>query len=379
MKMALFFTRGMSLKTWIETGLIDREKSIYEEHIKKGDLTIIYWFTYGNEDKHYARELKKNGFLDHNIEVIRMPRFFNINKIGSWLYSLCLPFLKRDILKQCDIYKTNQMEGSWSAVIAKYLYNKPLLLRTGYTKSILIKTLTNSKLKMKFYENLERFVFNKCDMIIVTNRHDKMYIHDKYRIHPNKVKVLYNYIDIDKFKPINNDKYEHKVVFVGRIHHEKNLINLIKSIATTELTLDIYGNGELEGNLKILAKELNIKVNFMGVVPNNKLPQILNKYRYYVISSFYEGMPKTLLEAMACGVICIGTDVKGINEIIEDGVTGYLSNGTGSKDISLAIQRALKGDNEKIITNGVRKIRDHFSLETISNMEIKIIKSLVQC
>ena len=54
---------------------------------------------------------------------------------------------------------------------------------------------------------------------------------------------------------------------------------------------------------------MDVDVKFNGVVANDKLPDILNEYKYYILASNYEGMPKTLLEAMACGNLCIGTNV----------------------------------------------------------------------
>ena len=58
MKFALFFTRGISLKTWIDTGLFDREKQLYEEHLRRGHLGKVYWLTYGADDAAVANELR---------------------------------------------------------------------------------------------------------------------------------------------------------------------------------------------------------------------------------------------------------------------------------------------------------------------------------
>ena len=54
MQLALFFTRGISLKLWFETGLFDREKQLYEEHLRRGHLKKIYWLTYGIDDAELA-------------------------------------------------------------------------------------------------------------------------------------------------------------------------------------------------------------------------------------------------------------------------------------------------------------------------------------
>ena len=87
MILSLFFTRNVSLENWISQGLFDREKLIYEEHIKDNNLEKVYWFTYGSNDHRLSEELKKENRLHENIEIFEMPKFFNIPKIGSFFYS----------------------------------------------------------------------------------------------------------------------------------------------------------------------------------------------------------------------------------------------------------------------------------------------------
>ena len=122
---------------------------------------------------------------------------------------------------------------------------------------------------------------------------------------------------------------------------------------------------------------MNVQVNFIDVVANYKLPEILNRYKYYVLPSVFEGMPKSLLEAMACGLVCIGTDIDGINEIIEDGVNGYLANGTSVQALNEAINRAIKQSAEAIADGAVQTIRDKFSIETIVEQEKELFESLM--
>src|SRR3972149_402807 len=76
-----------------------------------------------------------------------------------------------------------------------------------------------------------------------------------------------------------------------------------------------------------ISKAAAASVRFMGSISNEELPPVLNRYRFFALPSVREGMPKALIEAMACGLVCIGTDVEGINEIIRDGENGFLAGG----------------------------------------------------
>lgn len=374
MKLALFFTRGVSLKNWVDLGLFDREKQLYEEHLRRGHLDKVYWLTYGSGDAGIANELRAAARLHPDIIVLPMPRFFS-GKLGCLLYSFLVPLFHRRLLKSADVFKTNQMNGSWSAVAAKWLYRKPLIVRTGFLASLFAEKQANMKSKRN-YERAERFAYHYADVGVVASGADRQYICSKYNIESARIEVLHNYVDTAVFHPADSEKYADRVIFVGRLQPEKNLFNLIEAVLKNDLILDVYGGGELRDKLEILAKKLGAKVNFMGIVPNQQLPDILNHYRYYVLPSFYEGTPKTLLEAMACGLVCIGTDVDGINQIINDGVNGYLAKGTDPQALTEAINRAIRLPNAHITQEAVRKIHNEFSLKTVAEQENKIIAGL---
>lgn len=121
--LALFFTAGISLKTWYDIGSIYREVAIYNELSKY--FKHIYFFTYGVEE-----DLKFKSYLADNITII--PKKYVSN---SLIYSFMIPFIHHKILKDVDILKTNQMWGSWSAVLTKLIYRRKLVVRTGYMLS----------------------------------------------------------------------------------------------------------------------------------------------------------------------------------------------------------------------------------------------------
>ena len=369
--LSLFFTRGISLEIWVNQGLFDREKLLYEEHLTQNNLNKIYWFTYGSSDKRLAEKLKKEGRLHKDILIFEMPKLFNVPKIGSYLYSFFLPIIHKNILKKSDILKTNQMDGSWSAVIAAKLYNKPLINRTGYTLSIFIKRKNVSKLAQYLVELVERVAYQRANINVVASNEDKNYLINKYGIENKSINTIYNYIDTDLFKPLDLKKYSNRIIFVGRLNKQKNLFNLIEAISKTNLALDIYGQGELKEDLIAFSRKLNVDVNFNDIVDNNDLPNILNRYKYYILVSLYEGMPKTLLEAMACGCVCICTNVSGINEVIEDGVNGYLSNETDTSAIVNTINTTtMKSNNmHDISINARATILKRFTLKQVAQTE----------
>jgi glycosyltransferase involved in cell wall biosynthesis len=370
----------VSLKLWVDSGLFEREKVIYERHLVNNNFKKIYWITYGGTDKRLADLLKISGRLHSDIHICQMPKAFNIPKLGSYLYSFFIPFYYKKILLKSSLLKTNQIDGSWSAVISKWLYKKPLIIRTGYTASHLECAKNSNSFICKKFRFIERLVYKYSDFSIVSSSESNQYVKKKYCIDKNKITTLYNYINLEDFRPrYKEEKYNNRILFVGRLNTQKNLFNLIQAISKTNFTLDIYGSGELEKELHNFVLANNAAVNFYGVKSNKELAKIYNKYRYYILPSIVEGMPKTLLEAMSSGCLCIGTDVPGINEIISNGETGILAKSTSVDDLTDAIHRAAnEQDKNTIINKGVGFIHEMCDVNRVVEREYQIMSKLIK-
>lgn len=80
-------------------------------------------------------------------------------------------------------------------------------------------------------------------------------------------------------------------------------------------------------------------------------------------------MPKALLEALACGLLCVGTDVEGINEVIKDGDNGILAEGIDAKALCKAMIMIQNEDVQKKILENIDNEQKINSLETIVDKE----------
>ncbi|MDK2789540.1 MAG: hypothetical protein PWP15_47 [Methanothermococcus sp.] len=367
--LGLFFTEGISVELWHNKGMFFREKLIYEKLLEKGVLDKIYWFSYGVNDKKYEK------YLHEDIEIITMPKIFNF-RVGKLIYSFLMPFIQYRYLKKCNIFKTNQMWGSWTAIISKIIYKKSLILRTGYTIS-LFSLKENKKIPYFINKLIEKLAYKFADFSIVSSNEDYNYVIKNYGV--RNIIVNPNYINTDLFKPMNIKK-EKDIIFVGRLSKQKNIFNLIKAFKSLNYDLDIYGDGELKEKIEELIKDLKLddKVKLKGTVPNSELPSILNQYKIYVLPSFYEGMPKTLLEAMACGLPCLGTDVEGTREVIIHGENGWLTN-TDLESINKGIVKLMEAKNlrKKLGENARKTIEEKYSLKKVVDMEIEVYENLI--
>ena len=321
-KLTLFFTYGVSLDIWEKKGLLNRELRIYEELIKKHDMQIQL-LTYGNEsDYQWVKDFKG---------LTVLPVYSRINfsksKIVRFLQSLLIPWKFRKELADQNIFKTNQMLGGWVAVLSKLMFKKPLIVRCGYEIYNFHKLQNKPFIITSLLWLMSLFTYKLANTIHVVTKEDLNVVTKLFWVPVSKIEVRPNWIDINIFKPIKDSNRSYKkVLFVGRLEKEKNIFLLLDALFKTSLELDIVGEGSLKSKIQIYADNLGVKVKFLGSVPNNKIAEMYNSYVVYVLCSLYEGNPKTLLEAMACGCAVIGTDVPGIRSIISHKKNGLLAD-----------------------------------------------------
>jgi glycosyltransferase involved in cell wall biosynthesis len=135
----------------------------------------------------------------------------------------------------------------------------------------------------------------------------------------------------------------------------------------------IVGRGPMEAELRNMVKRLNIEhaFKFLGIVPS--VPEVMNQCDIFVRPSLTEGMPLTILEAMACGLPVIASKIPGSSEVVKDGETGILVEVGNVEKLSNAIIRLLEDENyaEKIRTRAYEFVKKHYSWDRIAEEYLK--------
>ncbi|MBA7469902.1 D-inositol-3-phosphate glycosyltransferase [subsurface metagenome] len=363
--LALFFTAGVSLQTWHDIGIIDREVAIYNGLSKY--FKNIYFLTYGE-----AEDLRFKDYLADNITIV--PKKYISNNL---LYSCILPFIHYRILRKVDILKTNQMLGAWGAVLAKLIYGEKLVVRTGYMLSIHFAKRNPRSQRKWLMKSIERIVYKLANAIITTSQANFEYIENNYQPRQNHI-LIPNYVETDIFKPMAVTKRKGSICFVGRLTQQKNLFALLEALKGLPYTLTIIGSGDQEEQLKEFAQKIEVKVDFSGNIPNHELPEILNQHELFILPSLWEGMPKTLLEAMSCGLPVVGTKIDGTKEVIEHGRNGILCD-IDSGSIRQAITGLMEKEElkKRVGINARRTIEERFSLGKLAEEELKLYMGLL--
>jgi len=367
-KMALFFTLGVSLRLWDRQGILSREVRLYNELAKA--LDRVFFLTYGSRDGAYASEIAP-------IEVLPRPR-----AVPKVFYSFLMPFIHHGVLKEVYFLKTNQMPGAWAAAVAKFLFRKRLIVRCGFEWKKFLEERRAPRLKRLLAHLLELLIYRAADVVVLTSEEMKQYVCRVFGLLERKVVVIPNYVDTDLFRPIPGArKVPNRLIFTGRFVKQKNLQNLLKALRDLpEVELVLVGDGPLREALSSFVKSHRLKVRFMGWVPNEQLPEILNTAEAFVLPSLYEGNPKALLEAMACGLAVIATNVDGIKDLVSHGVNGYLCRDTSPEALREAIREVLSNEElrARLGLNARMFVLRNFSLTAVVAREISLLKMLAK-
>lgn len=369
LKLALFMTQGMSLASWQRIGTLERETAIYRalKNQRGVETHIVSWGS--QKDQSIAQQ---QGLAAAHPNAFRLPRS---------LYERLLPLLHRRSFREIDLFKTNQMMGADLALRTARHFGKPLIARCGYmwSKNVIIEDGIGSPRAHKALQT-ESFVFQNADHIIVTTREMADDVIERFATAEKRISIIPNYVETDRFRPPADRLCCATPIlgFVGRIAAEKNLANLLDAIKGLNVEMKLAGDGPLRESLQAKAEEQG-NAHFVGRVPNIRLPEFLRNCSAFVFPSLYEGHPKSLIEAMACGLPVVATNIAGIRELITHGKTGILCE-PDVQSIRDSICYVLSNPEyaNQLGRNAHRFVEEHFSIEKIVEKEWQVYQRVYE-
>jgi len=288
----------------------------------------LYWkdyLRYFDQIEVIAR-VKKVDFIDDsfkrvdgkNVSVLAMPYY-----VGVKSFILNLPRLLQrafGLVKGGDVFILR------SGNVSNVLWIFVMLFRKGYVreypgniyegitgfagKSIHIKILAQFlnflAKKQAQMSKANSFVSQDCKATYATKK-------------PSYVFSSFNVDEIVTKKNSYEVEGDFKLVTVGRLEGEKGHKDLLNALEKTDVNVEltVIGDGSQFKALKEQAQKIKSKVNFLGAITDrDKLFKSISNADLFVIPSHTEGMPRSLLESMAIGIPCIGTNVGGIPEVL---------------------------------------------------------------
>ncbi len=164
--------------------------------------------------------------------------------------------------------------------------------------------------------------------------------------------VIGNGVDIGEFYPQNGKNKENYILFVGRLDFRKGIFDLLESwkiviSQNKDCELIIVGKGPLEKKIRefLIMNNIEMRVKLFGFVSRENLVKLYQNAKICVIPSHYEGLPTVLLEAMACGLPVISTEVSGSKDVIKDNYNGMFVPTQSPEKLAFKILYLLNNEN----------------------------------
>ena len=196
------------------------------------------------------------------------------------------------------------------------------------------------------HDHAVRALVKKCDCIIALSDYWKGFFENELGC--KNVVIIKNVITAPVLRPNKSDRFS--LLFLGLLGHNKGIYDLLDCLTEhrdefrNKLRLYVGGNGEVEKVKQIIASnDLSDIVSFEGWVSGDNKIELLNKANAYILPSYHEGLPISILEAMSYSLPIISTNVGGIPEILKDGENGYLIE-PGDKEAMYKSIKSLMSD-----------------------------------
>ncbi len=292
------------------------------ERLPKKILHIIESLAIGGAEKLLLGMINGMSNYEHHLIILGEPETLR-SSISADCAFLNLGIKNRpDFIRAVGKVKKYIRENNIDIVHA-HLYKANILSRLATPRKVLLFNSIHAISSLAAYHGsrmtliIERLSYRKRHHIIAVSQ-EVLKDFKNYVGLKGPSTVLYNFIDEKFFAPqpraeFSKDKLQ--LVAVGNLRHQKNypyLIEAFKKISPS-VSLDIYGEGLMQAELKKQINEHKLNIRLCGL--QKDMHTILPRYDAFVMSSFFEGQPLSLLEAMACGLPVLLADIPVLREV----------------------------------------------------------------
>ena len=226
-----------------------------------------------------------------------------------------------------------------------------------------------------------------ADNVICYTEMEKERLNNLLNVDYDKITVIPNGVDTDLFCP-NIDKYledeSPKILWVGRLVPGKGVEYLIRSIGILaknipKIKVLLVGEGPQKSKLLDLIANLKLKENIsmLDHVENKKMPIIYQKSDVFVLPSLNEGVPRTILEAMSCGIPVVCSEIPHLSSIIDE--CGIMVPQKDAVAMAGAIHCIISDSDHanKLGRNGRKRVARNYSWANTVEKTVALYKGLI--
>lgn len=218
----------------------------------------------------------------------------------------------------------------------------------------------------QFYTLTERLLSPLTRRIITVSEHDRQLALRLHVAPAHRLVTVHNGMPLLGGALAQPQKGPPTLVMVARFQEQKDHTTLLRALAGLQelpWSLELIGDGPLEGAMRALAAELGLaqRVQFMGA--RSDVAERLRAAQVFVLASHWEGFPRSILEAMRSGLPVVASDVGGVRESVQDGVNGRVVPPADIDALRLALHALIVSpqDRQRLGNRGRELFLAHFS------------------
>lgn len=328
-----------------------------------------------------------DSLYEMNIKLIPIPLVGEISPAKD--YAAIRILIKHLHNTKTSILHAHSSKGALVGRLAAVVARTPVVIFTAHN-SIFYEEWPGWKKRL--FASVEKFLARFTDRIITVSDALKQEIMEMEGLPSKQITTIYNGIEVDKFtgksdplhirKSMNIPELGPVVGTIARLAPQKGISFFLKAASLLkeyQVNFVIIGDGPLEESLKQEAVDLGLqgRVTFTG--RREDISDILSTLDIFVLPSVTEGLPLTILEAMAAGKPIVATRVGGIPEVIVDGKTGIIVPPKDPEAMAVALASLLGGREKmaKIGLAGQKLVKDKFTIDTMVERTMNLYSQLL--
>ena len=349
--------------------------------VKEGNEVTVVTYKDGDNVKYYEN--------DKGVEVYRVDNYMiRPNNFIDWIMQLNFNMITKanEIINKngkFDVIHAHDWLVAYTAKSIKESYNIPLISTIHATESGRNSGIHDET--QRYINDSEWMLTYESSEVIVNSNYMKNEVQRLFGLPYDKINVIPNGVNLQLFSNVNVDydfrrQYamdnEKIILYVGRLVYEKGIQNLIAAMPKIldryhDSKLIICGRGGMIDELREQVKYLGIdnKVYFAGYCDSKKMQKMYKCADVAVFPSTYEPFGIVAIESMLSGTPTIVSDVGGLNEIVEHGVTGMKSYAGNANSIADSVLALLFDPKlcANISQNAIKKVKENYNWAKITD------------
>jgi len=330
------------------------------------------------------------GVLGKEFEERGVPmRIFDRQPGVDWKCSFRLAAFFRE--HKVQIVHAHQYTPFFQSMLARLAYRRPPIVFTEHGRHF-----PDSRSSKRVAVN--RALLRSDDRLIGVGESVRRALVDNEGLPEKRTETIYNGVPLKNFQAVNGDGQvrrtaqrelsiddaEFAIVQVARLNSLKDHATAIRTLKRLRddqvpAKLILVGDGEERAALEQLVADQTVENDVVFLGARSDIPRLLASADAFLLSSISEGIPLTLIEAMGAGVPIVSTDVGGIPEVIEHGVSGLLASAGDTETLATHLKSLWQNPEQRsqLAENGCKRAVERFSLEQMHRQYVDVYEQVL--